>query len=243
MTLALLDLKPNDCRFPVGDLFCAGARRDGSSYCDHHHRIAYPVKVGGGRAFSSGAFLADHIEKIAPARPGRAHEIVRATPAPVTPPLLDQFVRAARAGRHDAPERVPPKPKAQIAAEKSDADRREIERQNAVRLAQIKMLFLAVKTPQAVVNQLPRIMTEVAAKHGVSTEDIKSARRGALIVQARQEFFYRARHETRKSYPEISKFCGGRDHTSGIWAVRQHEARLSGKRVTRSCHARKVAAE
>ncbi len=111
MTVALLDLRPSDCRFPVDGLFCAAERREGSSYCDHHHGLAYVT--AGRRAFSSGAFLADYTEKVAPPRPGRAHEIVRATPPAVVPALLDQFVRAAAARRHDAPEYhapVPPPP-------------------------------------------------------------------------------------------------------------------------------------
>lgn len=239
MTLALLDLKPNDCRFPVGDLFCAGARRDGSSYCDHHHGLAYVT--AGRRAFSSGAFLADYTETVAPSRPARAHEVARAAPAPVTPPLLDQFVRAAAARRHDAPERAAPTPATPAPAvhiKEPEPEPKTVEC-SAARLEQIKMLFVAVRTPQAVINQLPRIMAEVSTKHGISVADIKSPRRAAPIVLARQEYFYRARYETMKSYPEISRFCGGRDHTSGIWAVRQYEARLSGTRLTRSCHAKK----
>ena len=127
----------------------------------------------------------------------------------------------------------------EAAAAKRRNEELAAEREDAIRLARIKMQFLPVPTPQKVINQLPRIMQEVATKHGVSIADIKGPRRHSLIVRARQEFFYRARHETDKSYPQISTFCGGRDHTSGIWAVRQHEARLRGEKIVRACHATK----
>lgn len=238
MTVALLDLRPNDCRFPVGDLFCADARREGSSYCDHHHGLAYVT--AGRRAFSSGGFMAEYTETVAPPRPARAHETVKPDRHPPATAMLNQFIRAAAARRHDAPQYPKPKP---VEPPKPKVDLAEIERQNAVRLAQIKRLFVSVPTPQAVINQLPRIMQKVATKYGVSVADIKSARRDATVVRARQEFFYSARHETLKSYPEIAQFCGKRHHTTAMWGARQHEAGLRGDRLTRICPAEKVAAE
>lgn len=113
MTVALLDLKPSDCRFPIDGLFCAAERREGSSYCDHHHGLAYVT--AGRRAFSSGGFMAEYTETVAPPRPARAHETVKPDRTPPSTALLDQFVRAAAARRHDAPEypapvAPPPKP-------------------------------------------------------------------------------------------------------------------------------------
>jgi len=44
----LLDLKPHQCRYPIDDinapgttetLFCGGQKKDGSSYCEHHHSV------------------------------------------------------------------------------------------------------------------------------------------------------------------------------------------------------------
>lgn len=46
-TLHLLDLTADTCRWPVGDPlkdgfgFCGQGTRDGSVYCEHHHRRAY----------------------------------------------------------------------------------------------------------------------------------------------------------------------------------------------------------
>lgn len=100
----LLDLQHEDCRFPVAErLFCGELRRDdGSSYCERHHRIAYPL-AGGGRAFTAGGFLADSVETVAPPRAARAHEFAPPRTSAPDPALLDQFVRAAAARRHRAP--------------------------------------------------------------------------------------------------------------------------------------------
>lgn len=72
---------------------------------------------------------------------------------------------------------------------------------------------------------LCKIMKEVAKKHGVSVNDIKSAARHRAIIPARQEYFYRARTETVHSYPSIARYCGNRDHTTALYAVKQHALR------------------
>lgn len=41
--VALLDLEPHHCRWPVQDvpyLFCADAKQDGSSYCSYHFGVS-----------------------------------------------------------------------------------------------------------------------------------------------------------------------------------------------------------
>jgi hypothetical protein len=41
--VALLDLEPHQCRWPVNDapyLFCAGTKIDGSSYCGRHFGVS-----------------------------------------------------------------------------------------------------------------------------------------------------------------------------------------------------------
>ena len=73
-------------------------------------------------------------------------------------------------------------------------------------------------------QQMKAIMEQVADKHKVSVHEIKSASRGRAIVIPRQEFFYRAKTETLKSYPDIGRFCGGRDHTTVLHGVRRHAA-------------------
>ena len=236
--VALLDLQNHHCRFPLKDEpgFCGAPRLDHSSYCGPCHARAYRG-ASGSRSTVAGRVLDMACEAVAPAREAMAPRIAAEAIATHDAGLpLDKFVRAAK-GRFTtrvsvrapvAIQQTEPKP--------SENEAADIEKNNEDRLAQIKMKFIAVQTPQAIINQLPRIMDEVAKKHGISVTDIKSARRSAPIVRARQEFFYRARHETMKSYPAIAQFCGGRDHTSGIWAVRQYEARMRGEKLKRACH-------
>ena len=246
--VAFADLQHDHCRWPIGGAFCGEARRDErTSYCAHHHRIAYP-QPSGGRAFSVGGFMRFRADAPIPA-PQATAKMIEA-PTVVVPQAInkDAYAEQARAiaeTRKRIAESIAITNEKRVAAKQAEieaaaAKRRNeelaAEREDEIRLARIKMQFLPVPTPQKVINQLPRIIQEVATKHGVSIADIKGPRRHSLIVRARQEFFYRARHETDKSYPQISTFCGGRDHTSGIWAVRQHEARLRGEKIVRACH-------
>lgn len=65
----------------------------------------------------------------------------------------------------------------------------------------------------------------VAWKHGVRVCELEGPDRSRPFVNARQEYFYRARIDTGKSYPEIAKYCGNRDHTTAI-----HGARMFAKK-------------
>ena len=89
--------------------------------------------------------------------------------------------------------------------------------QKMVRLAQ----FTENPTPT-----IQMILHQVAAKHGVTVLDIKSPRRFQKIVNARQEAFYRARHETALSLPQIGMLMGNKDHTTVLWGVKQHAKKL-----------------
>lgn len=46
LNIPLLDLEPHHCRFIPGDdrLFCGRQKREGSSYCGHHHAIVYETR-------------------------------------------------------------------------------------------------------------------------------------------------------------------------------------------------------
>ncbi|WP_422383259.1 helix-turn-helix domain-containing protein [Roseibium album] len=71
-------------------------------------------------------------------------------------------------------------------------------------------------------QMMKKIMQEVADKHEISVHEIKSASRKRVIIPARHEFFYRAKTETLKSYPDIGRFCGGRDHTTVLHGVQKY---------------------
>lgn len=66
------------------------------------------------------------------------------------------------------------------------------------------------------------IMNQVSEKYGVSIVDIKSKRRSKRFMIPRMEFYWRARHESKASYPDIGRFCGGRDHTTVLYGANKY---------------------
>lgn len=72
------------------------------------------------------------------------------------------------------------------------------------------------------------ILIEVSEKHGVNAVDIKGSTRNRRVVRARHEAFWRCRRETANSFPAIGRFFH-RDHTTVIYGVRAHEARMASE--------------
>lgn len=73
---------------------------------------------------------------------------------------------------------------------------------------------------------LHAIAAEVCEAHRIDRIDFFSKRRFKPFVYARQEFCYRAKHETMASFPEIARIFGW-DHTSVMHAARKYEQRMS----------------
>jgi chromosomal replication initiator protein len=67
------------------------------------------------------------------------------------------------------------------------------------------------------------IQKVVATHFNVSKHDLLSARRTRAIVRPRQIAMYLAKTMTPRSFPEIGKRFGGRDHTTVLHAVRKVE--------------------
>jgi chromosomal replication initiator protein len=67
------------------------------------------------------------------------------------------------------------------------------------------------------------IQKVVATHYNVSKQDLLSARRTRAIVRPRQIAMYLAKTMTPRSFPEIGKRFGGRDHTTVLHAVRKVE--------------------
>jgi hypothetical protein len=88
-----------------------------------------------------------------------------------------------------------------------------------------KMVSLA-QFAENPVPTLQMILHQVADKHGVTVLDLKSDRRFQKIVEARWEVFYRARHETALSLPQIGRMVGGKDHTTVLHGIKQHTKRM-----------------
>jgi hypothetical protein len=74
-------------------------------------------------------------------------------------------------------------------------------------------------------RQSTLILQDVAERHGVTVDDIKSPLRTRRVVLARQEAYYLLR-EAGYSFPQIGRFCGGRDHSTAMHGVGMHENKL-----------------
>ena len=73
---------------------------------------------------------------------------------------------------------------------------------------------------------------KIVAKHfNVSRQDIVSSRRNRSIVRPRQISMYLAKTLTDRSFPEIGRRFGGRDHTTVLHAVRKIEGLIKEDRV------------
>lgn len=61
---------------------------------------------------------------------------------------------------------------------------------------------------------------------GYSVAALTGPSRSAPLAKARQELMWLLRQQERWSLPQIGRFLGGRDHTTIIHGVRQHQRRL-----------------
>lgn len=72
-------------------------------------------------------------------------------------------------------------------------------------------------------STLAWIMWAVSEASGISINDLISHRRQVPVSAARHVFFWMCRILTTKSYPEIGRFCGGRDHATVMHGVARIE--------------------
>jgi chromosomal replication initiator protein len=68
---------------------------------------------------------------------------------------------------------------------------------------------------------IDEIQRKVADFYKIRMSDMMSARRGRGVARPRQIAMYLAKNLTTKSYPEIGRKFGGRDHTTVMYAVRR----------------------
>lgn len=71
------------------------------------------------------------------------------------------------------------------------------------------------------------IIRQVCKKHGITVPEIIGPRRSRKLVEARHEAFWRLSKETMLSLPRIGYRMGGKDHTTVLHGIRQHERRLA----------------
>ncbi len=70
---------------------------------------------------------------------------------------------------------------------------------------------------------LEDIQKKVAERYGLKIVDLQSSTRLRSIARPRQVAMYLAKILTTKSFPEIGRFFGGRDHTTVVHAVQTVE--------------------
>jgi hypothetical protein len=84
------------------------------------------------------------------------------------------------------------------------------------------LVFQSEKRPLTIA-----LIQEVICDHfKVRLSDLVSSRRTADIVLPRQIGYYLSKKLTPRSYPEIGRRFGGRDHTSILWGAKQIAARM-----------------
>ncbi len=86
--------------------------------------------------------------------------------------------------------------------------------------------LVGVREPRRI--RIEDIQKVVAGHYNVSKHDLLSARRTRAIVRPRQIAMYLAKTMTPRSFPEIGKRFGGRDHTTVLHAVRKVEELAAG---------------
>jgi chromosomal replication initiation ATPase DnaA len=79
--------------------------------------------------------------------------------------------------------------------------------------------------------EIAKIQSVVADHYRLSRVEMISARRHQRIVFPRQVAMYLAKVLTTRSYPEIGRRLGGRDHTTVMHAVRKIESRVASDAV------------
>lgn len=95
----------------------------------------------------------------------------------------------------------------------------------AVHLASLAKQSEAFSGPAVTLRQIGEA---VCRKHGITLDELRGPRRNSEYVIVRDEFVYLARNLTQRSYPEIGRWCGGRDHSTIIAAERRHLERMGG---------------
>ncbi|WCK02277.1 chromosomal replication initiator protein DnaA [Agrobacterium tumefaciens] len=91
-----------------------------------------------------------------------------------------------------------------------------------------ELLSHLVGTGEAKRVRIEDIQRIVARHYNVSRQELVSNRRTRVIVKPRQIAMYLAKMLTPRSFPEIGRRFGGRDHTTVLHAVRKIEELISG---------------
>jgi chromosomal replication initiation ATPase DnaA len=86
--------------------------------------------------------------------------------------------------------------------------------------------LLSVVSPDAAQVDMGTIIRVTSTYYGISRNDILSDRRTAHLARARQVAYFLCKNLSRRSFPEIGRKFGGRDHATIIHGVRKIEREL-----------------
>lgn len=88
-------------------------------------------------------------------------------------------------------------------------------------IAQKACLAQGADVGETNVSSMKLVALECALKHSVTFAELLGTSRRKPIVNARHEAFYRCVVETGKSYSEVGRFFGNRDHTTILYGARK----------------------
>jgi hypothetical protein len=131
--------------------------------------------------------------------------------------LLAQLLRAH-------PEYAPPGLEGRLRPAPAAKSPRRVDGTPSTTIAPAQVVAVPRVTTGAIVNA-------VAASYALQTRDIISHCRRARLVLARQVAIYLARKLTTRSFADIARYFGNRDHTTVIHAVRKIEGRRKTDKV------------
>jgi chromosomal replication initiation ATPase DnaA len=121
--------------------------------------------------------------------------------------------------------KVEPKPEPRpIPVVEFDTMQSWIKRQKAIPLPKSGEPWFSITAEFEVAGPtIGKVMFAVAQHFNIPTHDLKGPYRTASIAYARQVAFYLSRKLTVRSFPEIGKKFGGRDHTTVLHGYRKIE--------------------
>jgi chromosomal replication initiator protein len=78
------------------------------------------------------------------------------------------------------------------------------------------------------------IQAVVAASYRINVEHMRSKSRDRCVAWPRQVAMYLSRALTEKSFPDLGKYFGGRDHTTVIYSIKAVEKRIAEDPIYRA---------
>ena len=231
----LVELTESSCHYPIGDPreddfgFCGAVKRQGSPYCEHHHKLAY--KTERERAPSPVPQIAAswttrrttwETIPIRVWRPRCSSQPEIILPAVVT---HESLVEAHK--RRQAKYAEEARQRERLAAEREalNAKARKAEELRYINMSCAVSAFLrgaadGIRGCPKKIN-IKSIHKVVADYYKIDVNEIVSDRRQVTVTRPRHVAMYLAKTLTPNSYPEIGRRFGDRDHTTIMHGVRK----------------------